>query len=45
MPTIVTHSYFCRDCQETTELHREDGVDIVEPRCEHCDSANLEKEA
>lgn len=44
MHTTITHTFLCLDCHETTELHLEDGVDVVDPHCEFCDSTNLEKE-
>lgn len=44
MTTIVTHTFLCEDCFNTTELHLEDGADVVTPQCEHCDSSNMSKE-
>ena len=42
MPCIVTHTYFCHDCLDTTEIHIEDKLEVSEPACEHCGSKNVE---
>lgn len=41
MKTIVTHSYHCDDCGHDTDVHVEDGTDLVTPDCEECGSENV----
>lgn len=44
MSTIVTHTFQCRHCHETTDVHTEDGSDVVAPECEYCGSLDMEKQ-
>lgn len=44
MNTIVTHTYRCADCGDTTDIHVEDGKDFEAPECQHCGSSNTEEE-
>lgn len=42
--TIVTHSFMCGDCWETTDVHVPEGSKVEPPKCSHCGSTNVEEQ-
>lgn len=42
--TIVTHTFCCGDCWETTDVHVPEGTKVEPPKCDNCGSSNMTEE-